>query len=55
VLNTSPLALPTIDWGGDVALTAGPLADIAPTLLDLMGLLKPLEMNGHSPLRTCRK
>jgi len=29
----------------------GRLADIAPTLLDLIGLAKPAEMNGHSLLR----
>jgi len=28
--------------------TGGRLADIAPTLLHLMGLAKPVEMTGHS-------
>jgi len=34
--------------GGKSALAAGRLADIAPTLLDLMDLPKPLEMTGDS-------
>jgi 2,3-bisphosphoglycerate-independent phosphoglycerate mutase len=37
--------------GGDVALADGRLADIAPTLLALMGLLQPSEMTGASLLR----
>ena len=37
--------------GGDAALVAGRLADIAPTLLELMGLPKPAEMTGTSLLR----
>jgi len=35
----------------DVALADGRLADIAPTLLDVMGLPKPAEMLGSSLLR----
>jgi len=38
---------------GDVALAQGRLADIAPTLLELMGLSKPVEMTGTSLL--CRR
>lgn len=34
--------------GADVQLKDGRLADIAPTMLDLMGLEKPVEMNGVS-------
>ncbi len=34
--------------GADVELKDGRLADIAPTMLDLMGLEKPVEMNGVS-------
>jgi 2,3-bisphosphoglycerate-independent phosphoglycerate mutase len=34
--------------GGDASLQDGRLADIAPTLLDLMGLPKPAEMTGMS-------
>ena len=37
--------------GGDAALRDGRLADIAPTLLALMGLPKPAEMTGGSLLR----
>ena len=37
--------------GGNVALAEGRLADIAPTLLELMGLPKPKEMTGVSLLR----
>jgi 2,3-bisphosphoglycerate-independent phosphoglycerate mutase len=33
------------------ALADGRLADIAPTLLALMGLPQPAEMTGHSLLR----
>jgi 2,3-bisphosphoglycerate-independent phosphoglycerate mutase len=41
-------AVPFIICGADVRLRAGRLADIAPTLLDLMGLQKPPEMTGES-------
>ena len=34
--------------GADVKLRDGRLADIAPTMLDLMGLEKPVEMTGES-------
>ena len=34
--------------GADVKLKDGRLADIAPTMLDLMGLEKPVEMDGES-------
>ena len=34
--------------GADVKLRDGRLADIAPTMLDLMGLEKPAEMNGKT-------
>jgi 2,3-bisphosphoglycerate-independent phosphoglycerate mutase len=37
--------------GGDVPLTAGRLADVAPTLLELMELPTPVEMTGRSLLR----
>ena len=32
----------------NLKLVSGRLADVAPTLLDLMGLTKPREMAGHS-------
>ena len=38
--------------GGKVSLAKGRLADIAPTVLELMGLPKPMEMTGASLLRT---
>jgi 2,3-bisphosphoglycerate-independent phosphoglycerate mutase len=37
--------------GGDASLSEGRLADIAPTLLELMGVPKPAEMTGISLLR----
>jgi 2,3-bisphosphoglycerate-independent phosphoglycerate mutase len=37
--------------GGDVSLQEGRLADVAPTLLELMDLPKPKEMTGASLLR----
>jgi 2,3-bisphosphoglycerate-independent phosphoglycerate mutase len=37
--------------GGNVSLTAGRLADVAPTLLELMDLPPPDEMTGRSLLR----
>jgi 2,3-bisphosphoglycerate-independent phosphoglycerate mutase len=36
---------------GNVSLAAGLLADVAPTLLELMGLPQPSEMTGRSLLR----
>jgi len=33
---------------GDVKLSEGKLADIAPTMLEIMGLSKPTEMTGES-------
>jgi 2,3-bisphosphoglycerate-independent phosphoglycerate mutase len=39
---------------GDVSLAEGRLADIAPTLLELMGLPKPAQMDGASLLRHSR-
>jgi 2,3-bisphosphoglycerate-independent phosphoglycerate mutase len=48
--TTNPVPV-LVMGGGDATLAAGRLADIAPTLLDLMGLPKPPEMGGHSLLR----
>jgi 2,3-bisphosphoglycerate-independent phosphoglycerate mutase len=48
--TTGPVPLMAVG-GGDVALRDGRLADLAPTLLDLMGLAKPAEMTGGSLLR----
>ena len=38
--------------GGNAALREGRLADVAPTLLELMGLPQPAEMTGVSLLCT---
>jgi 2,3-bisphosphoglycerate-independent phosphoglycerate mutase len=44
--------VPVLLLGGrDGSLADGRLADIAPTLLELMGLPKPTEMTGSSLLR----
>jgi 2,3-bisphosphoglycerate-independent phosphoglycerate mutase len=40
--------VPFVIIGADVKLRTGRLADIAPTMLDLMGLSKPLEMTGET-------
>jgi 2,3-bisphosphoglycerate-independent phosphoglycerate mutase len=45
--TTNPVPL-LLQGGGDVTLADGRLADIAPTLLDLMQLPKPAEMTGMS-------
>ena len=37
--------------GGATALKDGRLADVAPTLLELMGLERPREMTGSSLIR----
>jgi 2,3-bisphosphoglycerate-independent phosphoglycerate mutase len=37
--------------GGASAIGDGRLADLAPTLLALMGLKQPAEMTGHSIIR----
>ncbi len=44
--STNPV--PFILVGADVTLRPGRLADIAPTILDLMGIEKPKEMTGES-------
>jgi len=41
-------AVPLIAVGADIRLRPGRLADLAPTLLDLMGYEKPSEMTGES-------
>ena len=40
--------VPLVIVGADVKLSSGRLADIAPTILDLMGLEKPARMTGSS-------
>ena len=48
--TTNPVPL-LLQGGGDATLAEGRLADLAPTLLDLMQLPKPAEMTGMSLLR----
>jgi 2,3-bisphosphoglycerate-independent phosphoglycerate mutase len=48
--TTNPVPVVLVD-GGDVSLAEGRLADIAPTLLELMELPKPAEMTGTSLMR----
>lgn len=43
--NPVPLAIVGMD---DVSLKEGKLADLAPTMLDIMGIEKPEEMTGES-------
>ncbi len=45
--TTNPVPL-IVMGAGDVKLERGKLADLAPTMLDLMGLDKPEEMTGNS-------
>ena len=48
--TTNPVPV-VLMGGGKVALQDGRLADIAPTLLALMGLPQPAEMTGHSLIK----
>jgi 2,3-bisphosphoglycerate-independent phosphoglycerate mutase len=48
--TTNPVPL-LLAGAGDVALTEGRLADVAPTLLELMNLPKPADMTGTSLIR----
>ena len=48
-LNPVPVAL--IGGPAGATVTAGRLSDLAPSLLDLMGLPKPVEMTGNSLIR----
>jgi 2,3-bisphosphoglycerate-independent phosphoglycerate mutase len=48
--TTNPVPL-LLTGAGDVSLTEGRLADVAPTLLELMDLPKPAEMDGVSLIR----
>jgi 2,3-bisphosphoglycerate-independent phosphoglycerate mutase len=40
--------VPVVLMGSNSGLKEGRLADLAPTLLDLMGINRPAEMTGHS-------
>jgi 2,3-bisphosphoglycerate-independent phosphoglycerate mutase len=46
--TTNPV--PVVLMGSNSAIKEGRLADLAPTLLDLMGVPKPREMTGHTLL-----
>ncbi|MCB1404777.1 MAG: alkaline phosphatase family protein, partial [Rhodobacteraceae bacterium] len=46
--TTNPVPVALIGWPEKVTLSTGRLADVAPTLLDMMGLPQPPEMTGHS-------
>jgi 2,3-bisphosphoglycerate-independent phosphoglycerate mutase len=48
--TTSPVPV-LLMGGGAKAIQDGRLADLAPTLLDLMGVPQPAEMTGHSIIR----
>ncbi len=48
--TTNPVPLLLVG-AGDVSLTEGRLADLAPTLLELMNLPKPVDMSGGSLIR----
>jgi 2,3-bisphosphoglycerate-independent phosphoglycerate mutase len=52
--TTNPVPV-LLTGGGATSLANGRLADIAPTLLDLMGLPKPAEMTGSSLLRSASR
>ena len=44
--------VPVVLVGADSKITNGKLADVAPTILDLMGIEKPIEMTGVSIVRS---
>ena len=44
--------VPVVLVGADSKITNGKLADVAPTILDLMGIEKPIEMTGISIIRS---
>jgi 2,3-bisphosphoglycerate-independent phosphoglycerate mutase len=48
--TTNPVPVVLTGAGNRLLMAKGRLADIAPTLLELMGLPKPAEMTGHSLL-----
>jgi 2,3-bisphosphoglycerate-independent phosphoglycerate mutase len=52
--TTNPVPVVLVG-GGDVVLAQGRLADVAPTLLELMDLPQPSEMTGRSLIRSSVK
>ncbi len=53
--STNPVPLLLVGGETDTTLREGILADIAPTLLELMGVEKPVEMTGHSLIANTKK
>lgn len=49
--TTNPVPLIIIGEGVEAIESGGRLADLSPTILDLMGLPQPIEMTGHSLIR----
>lgn len=49
--TTNPVPFIVIKDGNFGLLEGGILADVAPTMLDIMGIVKPSEMTGHSLLK----
>jgi 2,3-bisphosphoglycerate-independent phosphoglycerate mutase len=47
----NPVPVVVLGAGENVKIAGGALRDLAPTVLDLMGLSQPLEMSGTSLLR----
>lgn len=47
--TTNPVPIVLVNY--DAAISEGVLADIAPTMLDIIGLDKPEEMTGHSLIK----
>ena len=50
-VNPVPFIVAGKDFLGKELLTDGRLSDIAPKVLDIMGLEKPEEMTGHSLIK----
>ena len=51
--TTNPVPV-VLTGGGNAGLSEGRLADVAPTLLELMGLPQPPEMTGVSLMHRAR-
>lgn len=49
--NKVPFVMANAPAGFSLKMQDGVLGDVAPTLLDLMGLEQPKEMTGHSLLQ----
>jgi 2,3-bisphosphoglycerate-independent phosphoglycerate mutase len=52
--TTFDVPIIVVNAGRALTLSHGALADVAPTLLDLMGLDQPQEMSGHSLIETVK-